>query len=152
MCDTIEEIFNKDKLNIKKYVIDFANLLKQETYKDNISSKVYSISAEFGVGKTFFCDLLKEFLELENIPIIKLNIWETDFYNTPFIPIIIKLKELYKKYCNYNKFPNTKNLVNIVSGIKLELKVPFANLTIDGEKIINNHKKQIDIFNDYLII
>ena len=53
MCDTIEEIFNKDKLNIKRYVIDFANLLKQETYKDNISSKVYSISAEFGVGKTF---------------------------------------------------------------------------------------------------
>lgn len=150
MCDTIEEIFKKDKLNIKKYVTDFANLLKQETYKDNISSKVYSISAEFGIGKTFFCDLLKEFLELKNIPIIKLNIWETDFYNTPFIPIIIKLKELYKKYCNYNKFPNTKNLVNIVSGIKLELKVPFANLTIDGEKIINNYKKQIDIFNDYL--
>lgn len=64
MCDTIEEIFNKDKLNIKKYVIDFANLLKQETFKKNLSSKVYSISAEFGIGKTFLWFIERIFIKI----------------------------------------------------------------------------------------
>ena len=49
-----EDIWLKDKLGIKQHVTSFANILKQEKYVENGTSKVYSISAEFGVGKTFF--------------------------------------------------------------------------------------------------
>ena len=48
--------WNKDKLGIKDNVIGFANILKQEKYTQDGTSKVYSISAEFGIGKTFFCE------------------------------------------------------------------------------------------------
>lgn len=48
------DIWVDDKLNIKQNVIGFANVLKQEKFTDRGTSKVYSISAEFGIGKTFF--------------------------------------------------------------------------------------------------
>ena len=58
-----DAIFADDKLNIKSFVIDFAHLIEQDTYIENGVSKVYSISADFGIGKTFFCEKLKSVLE-----------------------------------------------------------------------------------------
>ena len=59
-----DDIFNDDKLNIKSNVVDFAHLIEQDTYNTNSTSKVYSISAEFGIGKTFFCEKLHLFGEV----------------------------------------------------------------------------------------
>ena len=49
-----QDIFTDDRLNIKSNVIDFAHLIEHEDFSTTTSSKVYSISAEFGGGKTFF--------------------------------------------------------------------------------------------------
>ncbi len=92
-----DAIFADDKLNIKSFVIDFAHLIEQDTYIENGVSKVYSISADFGIGKTFFCEKLKSVLEKDNVQSVKMNIWEMDFYENPLIPILAKLNEAYKK-------------------------------------------------------
>ena len=60
---TLQVDWNKDKLGIKDNVIGFANILKQEKYTPDGASKVYSISAEFGIGKTFF--LLHKFRSMK---------------------------------------------------------------------------------------
>lgn len=96
-----EDIWQKDKLGIKQHVTSFANILKQEKYVENGTSKVYSISAEFGVGKTFFCERLADILEQDGVPVSMLNIWKMDFYDNPLIPLLIKLQDVYIKN---NKF------------------------------------------------
>lgn len=90
-----DEIFTDDKLDIKSNVIDFAHLIEQDTHKTNQTSKVYSISAEFGIGKTFFCDKLLQVLAKDKVKVGKLNIWEMDFYDNPLIPILAELNKLY---------------------------------------------------------
>lgn len=67
-----DKIFEDDKLGIKSSVIDFAHLIEQNTYIEGGVSKVYSISADFGTGKTFFCEKLKSVLEKR---------WRTDNQN-----------------------------------------------------------------------
>lgn len=90
-----DEIFTDDKLNIKSNVVDFAHLIKQDVYNEDSTSKVYSISAEFGIGKTFFCDKLQQVLIKDKIKAGKLNIWEMDFYENPLMPILAELNRLY---------------------------------------------------------
>lgn len=92
-----DDIFTDDKLNIKSFVVDFAHLVEQDVYVEGGVSKVYSIAAEFGIGKTFFCEKLKCVLERDNVQTIKMNIWEMDFYENPLMPILAKLNEIYKK-------------------------------------------------------
>lgn len=92
-----DDIFADDKLNIKSFVVDFAHLIEQDVYIEGGVSKVYSIAAEFGIGKTFFCEKLKQVLKTDNIKVAKLNIWELDFYDNPLVPLLAKLNELYKR-------------------------------------------------------
>lgn len=92
-----DDIFADDKLNIKSFVVDFAHLIEQDVYIEGGASKVYSIAAEFGIGKTFFCEKLKQVLKTDNIKVAKLNIWELDFYDNPLVPLLAKLNELYKR-------------------------------------------------------
>ena len=91
-----DKIFEDDKLNIKRLVVDFADLIEQDTYVEKELSKVYSISAEFGIGKTFFCEKLYQVLQTDKIKVAKLNIWELDFYDNPLLPLLAKLNELYQ--------------------------------------------------------
>lgn len=92
---TYDEIFEDDKLDIKSNVIDFAHLIEQDTYKASSTSKVYSLSAKFGIGKTFFCNKLQQVLAKDKVKAGKLNIWEMDFYENPLIPILAELNKLY---------------------------------------------------------
>lgn len=94
MDEKYNEVFTEgkpDKLNIGSYVVDFAHVIEQSSRE----SKVYAISAPFGIGKTFFCEKLKGVLEADSAPVAIMNIWEMDFYGHPLIPILLKLKEFY---------------------------------------------------------
>lgn len=93
----LNNIFADDKLNIKPLILDFISLLKGEVYQEGKPSKVYSVSAPFGYGKTFFCEKLKSCLEIDGFDVVKLNIWEMDFYENPLIPLLFKLNELYEQ-------------------------------------------------------
>ena len=67
MTSSYDNIFTDDRLDIKSNVIDFAHLIGHEDFNAPPSSKVYSVSAEFGVGKTFFCTKLYEILQIATL-------------------------------------------------------------------------------------
>lgn len=149
MAEVIEletDIWTDDKLDIKENVIGFANILKQDKFTEGGNSKVYAISAEFGIGKTFFCEKLQDVLKQGGIPVSMLNIWKMDFYENPLVPLLINLQQTYTMYSNTPEaFPNPKKLLNmfksLVAGISVEAHAPlFGKIVIDGEKIINCHE------------
>jgi hypothetical protein len=143
-----DDIWSDDKLGIKENVIGFANILKQEKFVDGGTSKVYSISAEFGIGKTFFCTKLKEVLENNGIPVSMLNIWEMDFYENPLLPILVKLQETYAVSNPAGKKIPTKILNWIksgISGISIRANIPHVGeICLDGEKMVNCNEKLND--------
>lgn len=130
-----DDIFNDDKLNIKSNVVDFAHLIEQDTYNANSTSKVYSISAEFGCGKTFFCEKLQQVLARDKVKVGKLNIWEMDFYENPLIPILSELNRLYSK--KGKNLPS--KIINVVTdiGIKATSVVGEASAKIGCAYAIN---------------
>ncbi len=150
---TLQVDWTKDKLGIKDNVIGFANILKQEKYTPDGASKVYSISAEFGIGKTFFCKRLQDVLKLDGIPVSMLNIWEMDFYENPLIPVLIKLQDIY---INNNKFrvwasDKLKFGINLISWfIKKGLK--YCGFNIDKlAKLYKQLKPSTsDLYNSYI--
>ena len=158
-----EDIWLKDKLGIKQHVTSFANILKQEKYVENGTSKVYSISAEFGVGKTFFCERLADILEQDDIPVSMLNIWKMDFYDNPLVPLLIKLEETYSQQSETvrtKKFPNPHGLLrvakSIITGINLDAQIPgVGEMNINGEKMVNTNESlkqnstQKSIYDEY---
>lgn len=160
-----EDIWQKDKLGIKQHVTSFANILKQEKYVEKGTSKVYSISAEFGVGKTFFCERLADILEQDDVPVSMLNIWKMDFYDNPLVPLLIKLEETYSQQSETvrtKKFPNPNGLLrvakSIIAGINLDVQIPgVGEMNINGEKMINTNESlkqnstQKSIYDEYKI-
>lgn len=141
-----KDIWMDDQLDIKENVVGFAHILEQEKYIENGTSKVYSISAEFGIGKTFFCQRLRDVLSQDSIPVSMLNIWKMDFYENPLVPLLINLQKTYAQYSAApGIFPNPTKLLNafktIVAGISIEANAPlFGKIVIDGEKMVNCHE------------
>lgn len=153
MTSSYDNIFTDDKLNIKSNVIDFAHLIEQEAFNNTTSSKVYSISAEFGIGKTFFCTKLYEVLKYDKISVSMINIWTMDFYENPLIPILRKLQETYIEHHKAKLWAtNTlKFIENFISWlIKQWLKYKGFNIN----KIVRLYKqfkpKQTNIYRSYI--
>lgn len=154
-----DNIFKDDKLDIKSSVVDFAHLIEQNTYIEGGVSKVYSISADFGTGKTFFCEKLKSVLEKDGVQTTKMNIWEMDFYEDPLMPILANLNEVYK---NENGTLPTKIIDSTLKFSKNSLSflcntavksISQKALDIDIIEELNKHfssKSLYDNFNQYL--
>lgn len=164
-----KSIFKDDALDIAQDVIEFANLISKDKYQKGIPSKVYSISAKFGVGKTFFCQKLYRVLQKNNVNCSIFNVWKSDFYNDPLIPILAELNAIYLK-----SNPEHKSLPdNIIkhrswwkiglAGLKLkgELNIPGVgkvDAQLDGQNMVNEHSRQeettkeeenINIYDEY---
>ncbi|MDE6478152.1 MAG: KAP family NTPase [Alphaproteobacteria bacterium] len=151
-----------DKLNIASHVIGFAHVIEQSLGE----SKVYAISAPFGIGKTFFCEKLKGVLNADSVPVTIMNIWEMDFYGHPLIPILLKLKEFYRETVREKAlpFPKIPALLRwIKSGIAgLHITVPLPNGAImeaDGKHIVDTNEAlkenaggEVDIYTEYIDI
>ena len=133
-----DEIFTDDKLNIKSNVVDFAQLIEQDVYNEDSTSKVYSISAEFGIGKTFFCDKLQQVLIKDKIKAGKLNIWEMDFYENPLMPILAELNRLYDE--KGKKLPS-----KILDSLDKFSSKSFAVLCETIAKIASNTALDVDV-------
>ena len=148
-----EDIWQKDKLGIKQHVTSFANILKQEKYVENGTSKVYSISAEFGVGKTFFCERLAAILEQDGVPVSMLNIWKMDFYDNPLIPLLIKLQDVYIKNNKFRIWMSNKLKISInITTWLFKRFLKYFGFNID--KIVRLYKQlkpsKSKLYNSYL--
>jgi len=87
-----EEWKQKDKLKRIMDVEGFGNILLADKTYD-----VFSISANFGFGKTFFCEGLKAYLEYKGTKCIFYNAWKSDFFDNPLVPIISAIGQEFKQ-------------------------------------------------------
>lgn len=147
------DIWANDKLDIKEKVIGFANILKQEKFIEHGTSRVYSISAEFGIGKTFFCERLRDVLAQDGIPVSMLNIWKMDFYENPLVPLLIKMQDTYIKNNKVRVWvSNTLKFgTNLTSWIIKNALKYFCGFNID--KLAKTYKQlkpaKSNIYNSY---
>lgn len=148
-----KSIFKKDALGIAQDVIEFAELISNDKYRSNMSSKVYSISAGFGIGKSFFCERLNEVLQKNNVNSVIFNVWKSDFYEDPFIPILAELNKLYQN-ANPDSAPLPDKIIKkrswakiLSNGIKLSGRINLKTVgeisgEIDGQKMVEECNRQ----------
>ena len=155
LSNEYDAIFEDDKLNIKSSVIDFAHLIEQNTYTEGGVSKVYSISSDFGTGKTFFCEKLKNVLEKDGVQTTKMNIWEMDFYENPLLPILAKLNEIYNN--NGKPLPTkiidstlkfSKNSLSFLCGTAIK-SISQKALNVDIIEEFKNHFSSESLYDDF---
>ena len=63
----------------------------------NTNLNVFSISAPWGVGKTYFIENLIRLMNNDSINILY-NAWESDFYDSPLIPLFVELFAKLEEY------------------------------------------------------
>ena len=87
----ISEAFADDKLNRKTIAENFKNILL------NTDLNVFSVSAQWGGGKTYFIENLIKLMQEDSINILY-NAWESDFYDKPIIPLLVELFAKLEEY------------------------------------------------------
>ena len=85
------EPFADDKLNRKTVAENFKNVLL------NTDLNVFSVSAQWGGGKTYFIENLIKLMQEDSINILY-NAWESDFYDKPIIPLLVELFAKLEEY------------------------------------------------------
>lgn len=80
----LESAFEDDKLERKTIAENFKSILL------NTDLNVISVSAPWGGGKTYFIQNLIKLMENDSINILY-NAWESDFYESPLIPLFVEL-------------------------------------------------------------
>lgn len=99
------EPFSDDQLGRKVIAEHFKNILL------NTNLNVFSLVAPWGCGKTYFIQNLIRTMEEDSINILY-NAWESDFYDSPLIPLLSELfvkletlenKDKLKKDINWSK-------------------------------------------------
>lgn len=104
------EPFADDKLNRKTVAENFKNVLL------NTDLNVFSVSAQWGGGKTYFIENLIKLMQEDSINILY-NAWESDFYDSPLIPLFVEL------FAKLEKYAYDKNFIKILKSCKKFLKL-----------------------------
>lgn len=79
-----ESAFEDDKLGRKEIAENFKSIIL------NTDLNVISVSAPWGGGKTYFIQNLIKLMKNDSINILY-NAWESDFYESPLIPLFVEL-------------------------------------------------------------
>lgn len=110
------EAFIDDKLNRKEVAEHFKNILL------NTDLNVFSLVAPWGCGKTYFIQNLIKTMNGDSVNILY-NAWESDFYDSPLIPLLVELLNKIETCCEKTELEEDiksvkeviKNLCNKVS-------------------------------------
>ncbi len=82
VSEKYKKIFKDDALGIAQWVIEFEHLISNDRHRKKGSSQVYSISANFGIGKTFFCEKLNDTLHNDGVKMPYLTFGSRIFMKT----------------------------------------------------------------------
>lgn len=125
----VNEEYN-DLLDRKKLAKNFVSVLTPQ------NANVFSINGGWGTGKTWFLKFIEEECYEQNIPFVQYNVWENDYFDSPFKVVISEIIELLKKY--YSE--QNKEIAEVEKRVKniLEFLVPFGPaLKLDISKIVD---------------
>lgn len=90
--ENVEKPWENDLLGYKEQAETLKKILaKQE------GPLVISISAPFGMGKTFFAKNFQEDLKQEGAEAIYFNAWEEDIFDAPLLSLIKAIKNEFGK-------------------------------------------------------
>lgn len=86
-----------DSLGRQKEVVFVCSLLRRQSSVREDRSFVLSLDAEYGVGKSFFLDLLEQSLNDTN-PVAKVDAWADDSGNEPSVAIMAAIEDALARY------------------------------------------------------
>ena len=136
----IKTAFENDKLCRKELAQNFKDILL------NTDLKVFSVSAPWGCGKTYFIENLISLMENDSINILY-NAWESDFYESPLIPLLIEILHKIEQVDNKTKLEEdiklSKNIAEKIckkSSFQMGFDLGFVNCAANFDP----NKKMID--------
>lgn len=128
--------FADDQLGRKEIAEHFKNILL------NTNLNVFSLVAPWGCGKTYFIQNLIRTMEDDSINILY-NAWESDFYDSPLIPLLSELfvkleslenKDKLKKDINWSKKFAKKVCKSTTVQAGINIKWFNCGLNFDSDK------------------
>ena len=158
LSNIAEPPFNNDQLGRKNIAENLKKVLL------NTELNVFSITAPWGCGKTYFIENLIKTLEEDSINILY-NAWESDFYDSPLIPLLVELlnklesinsktelekdikfaKKIAKNICNKTSFQIGVNIgVASCSANFNPNKKMFKSEYIEIKNLIQDFKKKLN--------
>lgn len=118
------------------------------------------INGEWGSGKTFVLNMIKERIE-NDYNVIEYNCWENSFYPDPLIAIISSLTDQLNEFKDINRLGlEIMQIFGITGNIKIEPDIKFFGIEIiiknkrkdkgykSLESYINNFKNELIEFNN----
>lgn len=152
--------FDDDCFDRKDFAENLCNLIKgQEGYQ----SRVISIKADFGYGKTFFAEAFKNMIDSQDPHISPslychyIDIWKEDYNHNPLLALLSSLDEFVGKinFCKETTKKNLKdNLKSAVKTLSIELlkegasHIPYiGKTTVKAIETVVNYK-DTTIFKD----
>lgn len=130
-----------DFLNRNKEVEQIINII--ESIDKSGKGYTFSINGNWGIGKSFFLDLLEEKLSPE-YTIMRYNCWENDYYEEPLAAILMSIAE------NINKLLSKDDSKIVDQTVKNFFSVAFFNSlnVVQHFTGINLKKSYEDLFKD----
>ncbi len=129
--NSITEPFADDQLGRKEIAEHFKNILL------NTKLNVFSLVAPWGCGKTYFIQNLIRTMKEDSINILY-NAWESDFYDSPLIPLLVellnKIEDCYEKTELEKDIKSLKEVVkNLCSktSFQVGINTNFINCSAD---------------------
>lgn len=139
-----EDWQENDKLQRVTNIIGFGNILLAD--KEN---EVFSLTAPFGFGKTFFCEGLKAYLKVQGAKCILYNAWKSDFFDNPLIPIISEIGETFKESPTLVEDLKNKGKI-LLKSFSLNLSVIGINpsASLESTDIFSEYQTYLSAIND----
>ena len=136
----ITEPFADDQLGRKEIAEHFKNVLL------NTDLNVFSVVAPWGCGKTYFIQNLIKTMEEDSVNILY-NAWESDFYDSPLIPLLVELLNTIESCCEKTELEkDIKSVKDVIKNIcsktsfQAGINVGFVNCSADFDP----NKKMIE--------
>ena len=132
--------FDDDKLGRKDVAEHFKNILL------NTDLHVFSLAAPWGCGKTYFIQNLIKTMNEDSINILY-NAWESDFYDSPLIPLLVELLNKIETCCEKTELEkDIKSVKEVIKNLcdKVSFQAGFNLGVINCSANFDPNKKIVE--------
>lgn len=132
--------FDDDKLGRKEVAEHFKNILL------NTDLHVFSLAAPWGCGKTYFIQNLIKTMNEDSINILY-NAWESDFYDSPLIPLLVELLNKIETCCEKTELEkDIKSVKEVIKNLcdKVSFQAGFNLGVINCSANFDPNKKMVE--------
>ena len=120
-----DDVFEGDCFRRRELAEGFVKLLQSMPGPMTIA-----LTAPYGGGKTWFLERCAHLLKASNVPVVKLNAWETDYAKEPLAPLISEFATAFESELSKSeqRLKQVKSAAVKVAAAAIPLAVRFATL------------------------